>query len=489
MGAIGDGESDDTEIDGVLIAPSDPSSWKCKGTNCNNWITFQHFDGLIIQGTGSLHGQGQKWWQMGCIQNKVGFAILDSKNVHISGLTSVDSQKWHISIERSSFVHASKLNMKAPKDSPSTDGIRIEHSTNVTIASLIIKTGCIGIGDGSKYININRIYCGLGHGISIGSLGKNGRNETVEYVTGGHGYARHIRFERLSFNRVIRPIIIDQYSCPPHQHCNNHSTAVEISNILYNDLRGTTNSEVAVELSCNRSFHIAMYPWFALGHITPYVHMANKLAERGHKIAFFLPPKTQLKVEAFNLHPHLITFIPIIVPHVEGLPLGAETTNDVPFPLHPLIMTAMDLTEPHIEAYLRELKPYFVFYDFTCWLPALTRRLGIKSVVYCIISSATIGYFLSPARKILEKGMIGSYFLEPLEGFPSSTIKFRAHEAQALAAVTTMDYGSGLSFVECQLMSLMIAILLVSRHAGKSKGLIVNILGANLENQSFSQVQ
>ncbi|MBA0635791.1 hypothetical protein Godav_022338 [Gossypium davidsonii] len=59
------------QIDGILIAPSDPSSWKCNDANCNNWITFQHFDGLIIQGSGSLHGQGQKWWQMGCMQNKV----------------------------------------------------------------------------------------------------------------------------------------------------------------------------------------------------------------------------------------------------------------------------------------------------------------------------------------------------------------------------------------------------------------------------------
>ncbi|KAG4196719.1 hypothetical protein ERO13_A06G189100v2 [Gossypium hirsutum] len=270
------------QIDGILIAPSDPSSWKCNDANCNNWITFQHFDGLIIRGTGSLHGQGQKWWQMGCMQNKVlcssqkaaGFAILDSKNVHISGLTSVDSRKWHISIERSSSVHASKLNIKAPKDSPNTDGIRIQHSTNVTIASSTIKTGddCIGIGDGSKYININRIFCGPGYGISIGSLGENGRRETVEYVTvrrahfyttengvriktwqRGHGYARHIRFERISFSNVIRPIIIDQYSCPPHQHCKNYSTAVEISNIVYNDLRGTTNGEIAVDLSCSES--------------------------------------------------------------------------------------------------------------------------------------------------------------------------------------------------------------------------------------------
>ncbi|MBA0839941.1 hypothetical protein Goarm_005627 [Gossypium armourianum] len=149
----------------------------------------------------------------------------------------------------------------------------------------------------------------------------------------------------------------------------------------------------------DKTFHIAMYPWFALGHITPFVHLANKLAENGHKISFFVPAKTLRRVEAFNLHPDLVTFIPIIVPHVEGLPLGAETTNDVPFPLHPLIMTAMDCTEPDIEAYLRELKPHFVFFDFACWLPTLTRKLGIKSVVYCVISSGTIGYLLSPARK------------------------------------------------------------------------------------------
>ncbi|XVF40402.1 hypothetical protein PTKIN_Ptkin01aG0110800 [Pterospermum kingtungense] len=203
-----------------------------------------------------------------------------------------------------------------------------------------------------------------------------------------------------------------------------------------------------------QTFHIAMYPWFALGHITPFVHLANKLAERGNRISFFLPSKTQRKVEAFNLQPELITFTPITVPHVEGLPLGAETTNDVPFPLHPLIMTAMDLTEPVIEASLRELKPHFVFFDFTCSLPALTRRLGIKSVHYCIISSATIGYLLIPARKILEKGLTGSDLLEPPQGFPSSSIKLRAHEAPGLAAVTKMDYGSGISFAKRNLRSL-----------------------------------
>ncbi|PPS01299.1 hypothetical protein GOBAR_AA19357 [Gossypium barbadense] len=144
-----------------------------------------------------------------------------------------------------------------------------------------------------------------------------------------------------------------------------------------------------------------MYPWFAIAHITPFIHMANKLAQRGHKISFFLPAKTLGKVEAFNLYPDLITFIPIIVPHVE----------------------------------------------------ALTRKLGIKSVLYCIISSGTIGYILSPARKILERGLTGLDLLKPPKGFPSSSIKLRMYEAQGLAAGTKMDYGSGISFAERHLRS------------------------------------
>ncbi|CAJ1978757.1 unnamed protein product [Sphenostylis stenocarpa] len=97
------------------------------------------------------------------------------------------------------------------------------------------------------------------------------------------------------------------------------------------------------------SLHITMYPWFAMGHLTPFLHLANKLAKRGHKISFFIPRRTQAKLENLNLHPSLITFVPVIVPHVDGLPYDAETTSDVPSSLFPLIASAMDLTEKDIE--------------------------------------------------------------------------------------------------------------------------------------------
>ncbi|KAI8551522.1 hypothetical protein RHMOL_Rhmol06G0193400 [Rhododendron molle] len=93
------------------------------------------------------------------------------------------------------------------------------------------------------------------------------------------------------------------------------------------------------------TFHIAMYPWFALGHLTPFLHLSNKLAKKGHKISFLIPTKTQKKLQPFNLHPELITFVPIAVPPVPGLPPGVETTADVGMASHTLLMEAMDRTE------------------------------------------------------------------------------------------------------------------------------------------------
>ncbi|GMN53916.1 hypothetical protein TIFTF001_023065 [Ficus carica] len=87
------------------------------------------------------------------------------------------------------------------------------------------------------------------------------------------------------------------------------------------------------------SLNIAMCPWFAFGQITPYLHITNKLARKGHRISFFVPNKTQHKLQHLNHFPHLITFVPLTIAHVDGLPSGAKRTSDVPPPLFPLIIT------------------------------------------------------------------------------------------------------------------------------------------------------
>ncbi|KAF1894028.1 hypothetical protein Lal_00003944 [Lupinus albus] len=93
--------------------------------------------------------------------------------------------------------------------------------------------------------------------------------------------------------------------------------------------------------------HIAIYPWFAMEHLTPYLHFSNKLGKcwvlthklnmshsyrtlwkvmahfnrkRCHKSPFFISKRLETKLQHLNLHPHLITLVPSTIPHVHGLP-------------------------------------------------------------------------------------------------------------------------------------------------------------------------
>ncbi|KAL1567400.1 anthocyanidin 3-O-glucoside 2'''-O-xylosyltransferase [Salvia divinorum] len=198
----------------------------------------------------------------------------------------------------------------------------------------------------------------------------------------------------------------------------------------------------------NKKLKIAMYPWFAMGHLTTFLHISNKLAQKGHQIFFILPSKTQSKLIQFNLHPDLITFIPITIPHVDDLPLGTETTSDVIFPMYSLLRRAMDLTEPAVKALLLQLQPDLVFFDFSHWMPVLARSLGIKSVLYCTISPAAVAY-------LFRQEPAAEGFTRPPPGFPpSSAIRLHSDEARSVDAVNNMvEYGSQMKFVERVIMA------------------------------------
>jgi hypothetical protein len=202
------------------------------------------------------------------------------------------------------------------------------------------------------------------------------------------------------------------------------------------------------------SLHLAMYPWFAIGHLTPFLYLSNKLAQKGHRISFFIPTKTQPKLEPLNLYPDHITFVPIALPHVDGLPSDAETTSDVPSTLFPHLVIAMDRTESLIELLLRDLKPDIIFFDIAFWVPKLARNLGIKSILYSVVSAASVCYCMVPARQ--RSGYHSENdFMQPPSGFPlSSSIVLHVHEARLFAAVSTMKFGSDVVFLERQFTSL-----------------------------------
>ncbi|XP_052196117.1 probable polygalacturonase At3g15720 [Diospyros lotus] len=258
------------QVMGKITAPSKNNF----GAGKDNWLVFTNIDGLVVSGNGQIDGNGQAWWP-GCgqgssCQRPTALEFNSCKNFKLDGLTHNNSPKNHISVTNCQSSTISNLHIIAPQTSPNTDGIDISSSTNIFINHCDIGTGddCIAINNGSSYINISRVNCGPGHGISIGSLGIDGSEGQVEEVhvsdctftrtkngariktyKGGRGFIRKINYERITLVDTLNPILIDQHYCP-NNVCQD-ALDVNIREISFVGFEGTSGQEAAIQLNCS----------------------------------------------------------------------------------------------------------------------------------------------------------------------------------------------------------------------------------------------
>ncbi|KAF7803216.1 polygalacturonase-like [Senna tora] len=262
-------------MDGTLVAPLD--YWSLG--NSGYWILFMKVNGISIYG-GTLNARGASYWDCrraakNCPPGARSISFSWSNGVVVSGLTSLNSQTIHIAVDHCENVRIENVKIRAPSRSPNTDGINVQFSRGVTITYATIMTGddCISINQGSSHLWIDHIACGPGHGISIGSLGNYVREEGVENVTvtsstftksengvrikslaqPSNGYTKGIQFRNLIMKNVYNPIIIDQRYCPKPTSCPRQNSGVKISGVRYEDIKGTSASEVAINLDCSAS--------------------------------------------------------------------------------------------------------------------------------------------------------------------------------------------------------------------------------------------
>ncbi|AQK60033.1 hypothetical protein ZEAMMB73_Zm00001d053662 [Zea mays] len=172
-------------LDGNLLGTGDLNAYK------RNWIEIQNVDNLSINGHGTIDGQGALVWNKNECQRSYNCKILPNSlvldfvtNAQIRGITLLNSKFFHMNIFGSKNVVIDKVTIKAPGNSPNTDGIHIGDSSNVTISGTTIAVGddCVSIGPGSKTIRVKGVKCGPGHGISVGSLGRYKDEKDVEDV-------------------------------------------------------------------------------------------------------------------------------------------------------------------------------------------------------------------------------------------------------------------------------------------------------------------
>ncbi|CAN4095637.1 unnamed protein product [Withania somnifera] len=261
-------------IDGTLVAPLE---YNVIG-NDKNWILFQGVDGVSILG-GSLDGQGSGLWTCkasgkNCPRGATTLGFSNSDNVAITGLTSLNSQMFHIVINGCKNVKLQDVKVYAPGKSPNTDGIHVQLSSEISILNSIISTGddCVSIGPGTTNLWIQNIACGPGHGISIGSLAKDFDEAGVENVTvrsvifkdtqngvriktwgrPSTGFVKNVLFQHVTMIDVQNPIVIDQNYCPYNKNCPGQVSGVKVSDVTYQDIHGSSATRVAMKFDCSK---------------------------------------------------------------------------------------------------------------------------------------------------------------------------------------------------------------------------------------------
>ncbi|PIN17523.1 Polygalacturonase [Handroanthus impetiginosus] len=256
-----------------FMAPANPSKFKSQ----SGWFTFQSINGFTLLG-GTFDGQGEIAWKQNdcaktgkCSSLPINVVFNKISNSLIRDMASLDSKLFHMNVLNCKNLTLQRIKISAPEESLNTDGIHIGRSNGINITNADIKTGddCVSLGDGSQQVNIEKVTCGPGHGIAIGSLGRYNNEEPVIGITVKNctitntmngvrvktwpaspsaSIARGLHFQNIVMNNVSTPILIDQEYCPYNQ------CQAEISDVSFDNIRGTTATQLAVKLKCSKGY-------------------------------------------------------------------------------------------------------------------------------------------------------------------------------------------------------------------------------------------
>lgn len=271
------------QLDGNLLGDTDLSKYT------KNWLDFHYIDGLTIQGKGIINGQGaatwpksncQKQWNCKIPPMSLNFAFV--KNLRLSGFTSKDSKYFHLDFFQCDTVDIQNLIVTAPGDSPNTDGIHFGQSKNINIAHTKVGSGddCISIGSGVTNITVLDVQCGPGHGISVGSLGKDGDKGDVTGLTvkdstltetmfglrikswqakegadeGVTITVSDFTYDNITMVNVSYPILIDQEYCPFSSCTESEPSTVKIQGVKYSNIKGTSSTPEMIKFVCSAAY-------------------------------------------------------------------------------------------------------------------------------------------------------------------------------------------------------------------------------------------
>ncbi|KIM29881.1 glycoside hydrolase family 28 protein [Serendipita vermifera MAFF 305830] len=256
----------------VASNPNPPSSYAIP------WIYIQgsyvQLKGSSSDDGGAFHGYGQQWWDIGNRTLRPQLATFNVTNGSISKIKVIKPVAWGFNVPgvnitiKDHFVDAAPNN--STRDSTvsfpfNTDGFNMA-GQNILLDGYYGHNGddCVSVVHGANNIVAKNGYCGFSsHGLSIGSLGRNGFESSVSNVlfenwkmegavygarfkswTGGRGLAENVTWRNIETVNVSTPIFITQnyYDQDKGPRPNNtNQTSTHVNNFLFENFHGTIN--------------------------------------------------------------------------------------------------------------------------------------------------------------------------------------------------------------------------------------------------------
>ncbi|KAL5701018.1 hypothetical protein ACHQM5_026400 [Ranunculus cassubicifolius] len=187
----------------VILGSQDPSHWEVieplpsygrgvelPGKRYRSMITGTNLTDVVITGdNGTIDGQGSIWWEW-FNSHSLNYSrpnlveLINSSDIVVSNLTFINSPSWNIHPVYCSRVQLMNITVRAPPDSPFTDGIVPDSSDDVCIENCTISVGHdaislksgwdeygISYGRPTKNVQIKWVYLesSVGAGLAFGS--------------------------------------------------------------------------------------------------------------------------------------------------------------------------------------------------------------------------------------------------------------------------------------------------------------------------------
>ncbi|VFQ91174.1 unnamed protein product [Cuscuta campestris] len=111
---------------------------------------------------------------------------------------------------------------------------------------VIRNIGSLGAGNSKAYVS-NVVVNGA-------KLSGTANGVRIKTWQGGSGTASNIKFKNIQMHGVENPIILDQNYCDQKKPCKEESSNVEVKNVEYENISGTSATETAIEFDCSKRY-------------------------------------------------------------------------------------------------------------------------------------------------------------------------------------------------------------------------------------------